>query len=530
MARAVLIRSEEAGLSWSGTLRLLQSVLPITFRFATRGGADAVAEIVPALNGTTAVCSGATRFPSLAIPAAVPACSNGKLWEMSVCFADDPEVPFPFRGRVLRTRIATEPRALELGTDERALATSEGRPLWSVCSRDGVKHFRSALELPAIAANQTLHDALNGDHFLELLPVLQWCREVCKDQLPHSPPLRACFVFDDPNLHWVRYGYVDFRRIAEQAARLNYHVAFATIPLDAWFTHGPTAQLFRSNAERLSLCVHGNDHTRQELARNYSESQRVFLLQQALQRLTRLERSAGVRVCRVMVPPHGACSEDMLRDLPGCGFESACISHGSLRAHNRSKDWTRTLGYRPSEWVQACPVLPRWGLTGDVRNTVLLAAFLGQAIILRAHHQDLRNGIELLDHTAAFINSLGPVRWTSLTGVGLLNCQWRLDGGVCGVKPLSRAIMLETPGPADRLLVEADLEGGEHRWRISFPNGGVSTVCAGEMVALPEGQNGSIRVALHAPPPRAAVGEPARSSAPAFLRRLLTEARDRLLV
>jgi len=39
-----------------------------------------------------------------------------------------------------------------------------------------------------------------------------------------EPPLRACFVIDDPNLHWPSYGHLDYRRMAEHARRGGYHV------------------------------------------------------------------------------------------------------------------------------------------------------------------------------------------------------------------------------------------------------------------------------------------------------------------
>src|ERR1019366_8149913 len=111
---------------------------------------------------------------------------------------------------------------------------------------------------------------------------------------------------------------------------------------------------------------------------------------QAIHRIERLERAAGCEISRVMAAPHGACSDAMLQEMPGCGFESAAISHGSLRAHNKGKPWARSLGYLPSEIIQGCPVLPRWGMTGNTYNTILLAAYLGQPMILRGHHADLR--------------------------------------------------------------------------------------------------------------------------------------------
>ena len=68
-----------------------------------------------------------------------------------------------------------------------------------------------------------------------------------------SPPVRACFLFDDPNLHRPTYGYVRYHDLVEEADRHDYHVSFAMIPLDGWFTHHATARLFRERSDRLSL-------------------------------------------------------------------------------------------------------------------------------------------------------------------------------------------------------------------------------------------------------------------------------------
>ena len=389
-----------------------------------------------------------------------------------------------------------------------------------------MKHFRSGFSLPEFSAGDALHDVLNEGRFLEMLPLVSWLREMCASTAYASPPLRACFIFDDPNLHWTRYGFVDFRMTAAHAAKENYHVAFATIPLDAWFAHEATIQVFRKNVPYLSLAVHGNNHTKQELARNYTAAARVSLLQQAIRRIEHLEARTGLSVCRVMVPPHGACSEEMLAELPGCGFEAACISHGSVCAHNQGKTWTRNVGYFPSELVHGCPVLPRWGLSGNVKNTILLAAFLGQPMVLRGHHQDLKDGIELLDNLAEFINQLGPVTWSRMTDLCRMNHQWRMEGSTCRVKPLGRKIVFRIPEPATRLVIE---DGFRTDWQISGMNGNVTMVRAGEIIALSERSRGEISIVAAPAATVPSTNGTHRTPAPVFLRRLLTEGRDRLL-
>jgi len=250
--------------------------------------------------------------------------------------------------------------------------------------------------------------------------------------------------------------------------------------------------MFRELRSRLSLLIHGNNHTKGELGRRYTGAQRVFLLRQAIQRIERLESRSGLAVSRAMVPPHGACSEEMLAALPICGFEAACISHGSLRAHNKSAAWAKTLGYRPYEIVRGCPVLPRWGFSGDVKNAILLAAYLKQAIILRGHHQDLKDGPKVLDDLAGFVNGLGSVKWMNMTDLVRSRC--------LGKSAQSQQIV-------------------EDNGSIMKPSSGdVATLEAagGARFEVTANQSGGIMPRLLA------------DTSVSFIRRLLTEGRDRL--
>jgi hypothetical protein len=301
-------------------------------------------------------------------------------------------------------------------------------------------------------------------------------------------------------------------------------VAFATIPLDAWWVHRATAEIFRQRQRELSLLVHGNNHAAQELAQERTPQACAALLRQADARIRQLELQSGLQVSRVMIPPHGACSSRMLAQLPRQGFEAACISAGSLRAHNPGQPWTRSLGFAPGEWVEGCPVLPRWGFSGTTDMQLLTTAYLGQPLLLRGHHQDLRDGLEILRGFARAINALGEVRWGNLGDISRMNYRHRIDGSVMHILPLGLRIDVSVPVGVSELRIEP----GSLDWRC---------VDAGAMPLQRDGQ--VLRMATHARErcsldARCAysVNEaPARESATSpklLLRRAFTEARDRL--
>lgn len=452
----IQIRSTNESLPQSELLTILEGLLPVIFKVSGAPRATVAREIVIEDSVEREQRSDEFSVPSLTVPPGDRSAGPDELVEIEVDFADDPLVPFPFRGRSLRSKVAAGTKILSLRGSEKALASMENGPVWSVSRGGNQTHFRSGFALPRISADGCLIEVLSANRFLEMLPLIHWLREICSGTAYEEPPLRACFIFDDPNLHWPCYGFVDYRQIAEYAERENYHVSFATIPLDTWFTHRGTADIFRTHQTRLSLLVHGNNHTRGELAQPYTESERFFLLKQAFHRIERLERQSGLAVSRIMVPPHGACSEEMLAALPICGFEAACISHGSLRAHNKSRPWTKALGFLPSELIRGCPVLPRWGVSGDLKNTILFAAFLKQAIILRGHHQDLKGGPELLDELARFINGLGTVAWLNMTDMARSSYPleaWQVDGGNDSIRmPSSSSVVTSKPLGAQKTL------------------------------------------------------------------------------
>ncbi len=528
-SQRIKVSSQRYNQSGSDLLAVCESHLPVKFLFDGTGQQDCCGEIIGS-DFTGAIDSSVgNSVGRLVMFESKSTDSSGELKEIELRFADDSAVPFPFRARVLKGKVAAGFIPLEPAGGEKVLATVESKPVWTVSNTGGKVTFRTGFALPVLRPDKGLRDILNGERFFELLPLLHFIRTVAGGDAFVRPVLRACFMIDDPNLHRPTYGNVNYDEMARRAARGNYHVSFATVPLDSWFSSRATAQIFQQNSKYLSLLIHGNNHTHKELGGSYTHDERVTLLTQAISRIERLERKAKLPVSRVMAPPHGACSDDMLHDMPGCGCESATISHGSLRSFNNAKPWTRALGYLPSEIIRGCPVMPRWGFPGISKHPVLLACYLNQPRVLMGHHQDLKAGLESLDELADFINSLGVVEWSDMTQISRGNYLCQVTGNVLKVKPFARKLDLTIPGGVTNLHVEEEPRLGEAKWQISAGGRSVSEFTSNQQIPLSPGAGEKVAIALKLDGFVQKPNKYRRVQPWAIMRRLLTEGRDRFV-
>ena len=447
----------------------------------------------------------------------------------AVRFAEVPQVPEELRGRMLTDSSIPAATAFE-ARGALTLAEAEHGALWAREESGRVAVTRIAAPIDELGHDETLRDHVRPGRFLGLVALVHFLRGVSAGLAWQPPPLRACFLFDDPNLHWPTYGYLGFDELAREAERGGFHVAMATVPLDAWFAHPRAAELFRDRPRQLSLVVHGNDHVKRELARPTQRREAAMLSTQALRRIERLERRARVRVERVMVPPHGACAEVTARALVGAGFEALCVS--------RPYPWlprppaNRPLaGWAPGDIVaDGLPVVGRYPLTETV-DELPLRAFLGQPLISYGHHGDVADGIDLLVQRSAFINGLGTVRWMSPGEIVRSNVETRRDGARLRVRPFARHVGVSIPEEVRELVVELPPGFDDEDHAVVRLASGEPVSAAGDdaepAFAVPGGAE--VKISIGAEWARVEPSSRLRPRPWPLLRRVLVEGRDRAL-
>lgn len=424
-------------------LARFQQWFSVQFEVRKEGDYDGLDGVIFTSNNLSVSCHG---HANLHIFASMPADRKEAtfLSPVQVRISQSPASPSVFRGREFRIRVAADFAVIEPDSDEMVVGSVDALPLWVIKRSPGRSCHRVGISFPILSPNEDIFDYFNEERFIRVLPLIQFLRDVTAEE-DWFAPLRAAMMFDDPNLHWLRYGCIDYEALTASGNKFNYHTTIATVPVDGWFLHNPTAKIFRDNYTCLSLLIHGNTHISNELASVSGEDLCVSYLSQALLRVKSIERRSGVQISRVMAAPHGACNEEMMQAMVRLGFEAACISSGSLRKYNYNKPWVQSLGFMMSEMIAGLPVIPRFRLSSECRTRILIAAYLHQPIIPVGHHYDLIDGLGLLQDTAEFINSLGDVQWMDMQSMARSNYLSRRDGQRLYIRVYSRCVNVKIP-------------------------------------------------------------------------------------
>ena len=132
---------------------------------------------------------------------------------------------------------------------------------------------------------------------------------------------RACLIVDDPLLK-EGYGFLNFQNLAEMMDTCDFATSVGFIPWNFRRTGRKTADLFRERKDRLSLCVHGCDHTQGEFG--LSDAARLgYMARTATERMERHANATQLPFDNVMVFPQGIFSVPAMQALKANGYIAA---------------------------------------------------------------------------------------------------------------------------------------------------------------------------------------------------------------
>lgn len=229
----------------------------------------------------------------------------------------------------------------------------------------------------------------------------------------------ASLIVDDPPLK-PRYGFLSYQDALRLMDEHNFAMTVAFIPWNWRRTDASTVRLFHQRPDKLSLCIHGCDHTEKEFA-----ERSTAVLNKRINVATSRMRLFGKRtqLCpnRVMLFPQGAFSESAARALKLNGFVAAATTNVAPVYKEENKTTVGDLFGQAIMKYASFPMFTRRYLSHGVENFAF-DGLLGKPCLIAAHHDDFAGDARILLHVIAKLNSLNwKLRWRSL-GEAISRC------------------------------------------------------------------------------------------------------------
>jgi hypothetical protein len=244
------------------------------------------------------------------------------------------------------------------------------------------------------------------------IPAALYIKSACHDSCWQGAETSACLTVDDPLLR-SRYGFLHFPEALELMDKQNFATTIGFIPWNWRRTDPSTVRMFRQRSDRVSISVHGCDHTAAEFATR-SETQLNTRVKTARQRMERLREHDSLAYDEVMIFPQGAFSPESGHVLKLNGFTAAINTE--VAPANEAGNETRIADV----WDLAImkygtfPIFTRRYLTHGIENFAF-DQFLGKPCFIVAHHDAFRDHAHDLVEFIAGLNSLNSnLHWRSL--------------------------------------------------------------------------------------------------------------------
>lgn len=356
----------------------------------------------------------------------------------------------------------------EVETFQSIIRSDEGEVFFGViCS--GVRFYLDAGGGPLNI------DVISPDYFdvkkffCEAVPPVLYLKWAFHDGNWDRHETNACLIVDDPPLK-RRYGFLDFREALDLMDRHNFTTTIAFIPWNWRRTNLRTLSLFKSRPERLSLVVHGCDHT----AGEFAERSPVLLdrkIRISLQRMERFRRRTSIEADPVMVFPQGQFSAETGRALKLNGFAAAVNTEvaPAQRAANRTSIadlWSAAI-MRYGTFPIFTRRYPHHGIENFAFDSLL-----GKPCLIAAHHDAFKDHSRNLLDFVARLNSLKwNLVWRPLGDV-IRRCYAirRLDDGTAVVQMFAGSVAVKSPDAEARQTILLKREDDPDRVEAIFVN------------------------------------------------------------
>jgi len=348
----------------------------------------------------------------MADPCAKVRCVTAEQSFVSVT-GDFPEMCGPMSGIQFQVRTPDKQTLFDLyprrDSFQSVVSSSEGH-LFVATKRGGAELFlNSSANVIDVGVACTKYFDVR-ENFFDTAPVVMYAKWAFGPVA--APEISACLIVDDPPLK-PRYGFLKYQEALRLMDEHNFATTVAFIPWNWRRTDPRTVQLFHEHPNRLSLCIHGCDHTAKEFAERSAAvlNKRINV---ANHRMRLFGRRTQLRHDDVMLFPQGAFSAGAARVLKLNGFVAAANTEVVPVHKDENKTTVGDLLSLAIMKYASFPMFTRRYLAHGVENFAF-DGLLGKPCFIAAHHDDFAGDARILLQTIAKLNALNwNLRWRSL--------------------------------------------------------------------------------------------------------------------
>jgi hypothetical protein len=283
------------------------------------------------------------------------------------------------------------------------------------------------------------------DVFAAIAAPMMFLRYAGGERVWHTPGDYANLTIDDL---WLRepYGHVNYESLLQEAEQHDYHATIAFIPWNFDRSEPKMVSLFQAHPDRLSICVHGNNHVHQEFGPfdSHPLGKQSKDIEQSLARMEKFKQLTNIPYDAVMVFPHSISPEATFSALKGTNFLATANSLNVPSDAKTPSDVEFALRTATLHFANF-PSLRRYSAETDIPKLQLaIDAFLGNPMLFYAHESFFASGIDAFNKTADEVNQIQPdMQWRGLGDIAKHLYLERLrDDGNFDVRTFSGSIRL----------------------------------------------------------------------------------------
>ncbi len=353
-------------------------------------------------------------------------------------------------------------------------------------------------------------------------------REICLA----PAQINACVIIDDPLLQ-QRYGFLNFRELLQLMEKQTFATSIAFIPWNWRRTNRATISDFQENNQKLSICMHGCDHSGAEFA---TRSTGVLnrLLKTANSRMDALLERTGLHHDRVMVFPQGAFSPEAIMALKSNSFVAAVNTEIVPADNTVNKTTIADLWSVAILRYGQFPIYTRRYMHHGIENFAF-DGLLGKPCFVVGHHELLRDhGKNLLDFIARLTSLHWRLCWRTVGDAVIRSYRMQRRDGTLRLKMFAEQTVFENRETISRQITILKDEAGIKTIKNVTCNGenvnySYADGCLQFVIEVAPESIADIRCNYHQAAPPVASVKPVVGRMKVAARRYLSEFRDNYL-